>query len=63
MKNFEDPKKAKTLDWIVDCLVREDFSHKHLEALAHIVGLFNDCKESETEIFYFAHHIYKKYVG
>ncbi len=63
MKNFEDPKKAKTLEWINYYLVEEGFPHEHLEALAHIVGLFNDCEESEKEIFDFAHYVYKKYAA
>ena len=63
MQTFEDPEKAKQLEWMVHCLTKEDFSLKHLVALTHIVGLFNDCKESETEIFEFADKLYKKYAG
>ena len=31
-------------------------------AISIIVGLFNDCEESEAEIFEFAEYLYKRYV-
>lgn len=61
MQNFKNQEKAKRLEWIVDYLVEENFSLQHLDAIVHIVGLFNDCKESEAEIFKFAKELYEKY--
>jgi len=58
---FQDPKKQKRLKWIVNYLVEEDFPYEHLDAIIKIVGLFNDCEESETEIFEFVSELYKKY--
>lgn len=58
---FEDPQKAKVLRWIISYLAEETFSIKHLNAIAQIIGQFNDCKEAETEIFEFSEQIYKKY--
>lgn len=47
--------------WIIRYLLEEDFSAGHLDALATIVGLFNDCQESEKEIFEFADRLHHKY--
>lgn len=53
--------KQKLLDWIKNYLVEEDFPAEYLNALTKIIVLFNDCKESEREIFEFAEKLYKKY--
>lgn len=63
LQNFKDQAKANKLKWIVDYLVEENFSLEHLDAIMHIVGLFNDCKESEIEIFEFEKKLYQKYAG
>ena len=55
--------RERQLAWMVRYITEEDFPKKHIEALCHIVGLFNDCKESEEEIFNFAHHLFEKYAG
>lgn len=61
--NFINHDKAEQLGWIVHYLVQEDFPLVHLKALTKIVGLFNDCRESEAEIFEFAINLYQKYAG
>ena len=53
--------KNPEIFWIVKYLISEDFPKKHLDALCKIVGLFNDCEESEKEIFEFVGKLYKKY--
>lgn len=63
MQTFKNQEKAKRLEWIVSYLVEEDFPLEHLDAIIHIIGLFNDCKESEAEIFEFEKELYAKYVG
>ena len=63
LKNFQDPEKQEKLEWIVNYLVEENFPPEHLNAISKIVGLFNDCEDSETEIFKFVDRLYKKYVG
>lgn len=63
MKSFGDTERNKTLEWIINCLIEEDFKKEHLTALSHIVGLFNDCRESEAEIFEFANKLYQKYAA
>lgn len=60
-KKFTDQDKQKHLDWMINYLVEEDFSEQHLAALDHIVGLFNECEESEKEVFDFAYNLHKKY--
>ncbi len=49
--------------WISEQLKSGDFTKKHLDAMAHIVGLFNDCPESEKEVLDFAYQLFKKYSG
>ena len=54
--------------WVVpaeelDYLVKQDFSAKHLRALQYIVGLFDNCEESEKEIFEFVDRLYEKYAS
>ena len=58
---FENPQKAKALKWIVSYLAEETFPIEQLNAIAQIIGQFNDCKEAETEIFEFSKKIYEKY--
>lgn len=55
--------KARKIYWIANYLVSENFPLEHLTALEHITGLFNDCKESEIEIFEFSKALYEKYAG
>lgn len=55
--------RDRRLIWIIRYVIEENFSIKHLDAIASIVGLFNDCKESEREIFEFANRIHEKYAG
>jgi hypothetical protein len=57
----DDKSKDCQIRWMVDYITEESFSAKHLEALCWIVGLFNECKESEKEIFDFAQRLYDKY--
>lgn len=61
--NFTNRDKAGQLGWIVHYLVQEDFPLVHLKALAKIISLFNECRESEAEIFQFAVNLYQKYAG
>lgn len=49
------------LGWINYYIVSEDFGTKQLAALVTIVGLINNCQESEDEILEFADKIRKKY--
>ncbi len=49
------------LGWIIEYIIKENFGERHLTALMHIIGLFNDCAEAEAEIFAFADALYKKY--
>jgi len=58
---FQDPEKQKRLEWIVNYLVEENFLPEHLDAIIKIIGLFNDCEESETEIFEFVDKLETKY--
>ena len=53
--------KNPEIFWIVKYLISEGFPKEHLNALCKIVGLFNDCEESEREIFEFTDQLYKKY--
>lgn len=53
--------QAKQLAWMVNCIAREGFGEKYLDALVKIVGLFNDCEDSEREIFEFADKFYERY--
>jgi hypothetical protein len=55
--------RYQRIGWIVNYLVDERFSPKHLDALAHIIGLFNDCEDAEHEVFEFAEKLYQKYAG
>jgi len=57
VERFVSPQLA----WIISYIEEEGFPKEHLEALCHIVGLFNECEESEKEIFDFAHYLRKKY--
>ena len=57
VERFVSPQLA----WIISYIEEEGFPREHLEALCHIVGLFNECEESEKEIFDFAHYLRKKY--
>jgi len=41
----------------------EGFSERHVKVLVKIVGLFNDCEDSEREVFEFVDRLYDKYVG
>lgn len=59
--NFTDRDRARILHWIVDYLVQDDFPLTYLNALMKIVSLFNECEESEAEIFEFAAQLYHKY--
>ena len=61
MKEFKDKEKNEYLEWIVNYIVEENFPKEHLIAIRHIVGLFNDCKESEREIFDFSKKLCAKY--
>ena len=63
MQEFTDKDKNEQLQWIVNYLVDEDFSHKHLATIKNIVGLFNYCTESEKEIYDFEKKIYDKYIA
>jgi len=49
------------LAWMINYIEEERFPKECLEALCIIVGLFNECKESEKEIFDFAYHLRKRY--
>ena len=60
-KSFKDPEKQKLLMWIENYVIEEDFPWEYLDALHKIVGLFNDCTESEDEIFEFAKNLFQKY--
>lgn len=51
------------LDWLNRYVVNEDYSHEHLDAIMHIVGLFNDCEDAEQEVFEFAEKLYKRYAA
>jgi len=51
------------LSWIQMYVKEEGFSERHFQAIEHIVGLFNDCQESEEEIFGFADELFQKYAG
>jgi len=62
-KKFQDQRRQRKLIWIINYLVEEDFPSEHLDAISHIIGLFNEDKESERRIFEFANKLYKKYVG
>lgn len=53
--------EEQIIKWIINYVIEENFSEKHLIALMHITGLFNDCAESEAEIFAFAEALYEKY--
>lgn len=55
--------QSKKVRWLVNYLIEENFPRRHLGALCHIVGLFNDCEESESEIFEFAKRLYMKYAA
>jgi hypothetical protein len=61
MKNFDNPQKAKLVEWIVNYLVEENFPYEHLEAISEIIGLFNYCKESEKEVFEFSKKLSAEY--
>lgn len=52
---------AEKLAWILDFVIEEGFSADHLDAICHIIGLFNDCEESEKAIFAFSECLYEKY--
>ena len=60
-KQFEDQEKQKVLMWIENYLLEEDFPLEHLDALSKIVALFNDCEESESDIFDFVINLFQKY--
>ena len=51
----------RKLLWIVNYVVVESFGEKHLDALVGIVGLFNDCGESERAILEFVERLFQKY--
>lgn len=59
--NFTDRDRARMLHWIVYYLVQDDFPLTYLNALVKIICLFNECEESEAEIFDFAARLYHKY--
>ena len=58
-----EEKIAPRLEWLTHYVTEEDFPVEHLDALCHIVGLFNDCKEAEAEVFAFAAKLWAKYAG
>jgi len=51
------------INWMVRYMLDEGFKETHLDAIQHIVGLMNDCEESESEILAFASKLRKKYAG
>ena len=62
-KTFDDPEEQKLVDWMVMYLIEESFSKRHLNALVKIIGLFNECEESETEIFEFSQKLFERYAA
>ena len=58
-----DANITTTLDWIVNYLVEERFPQRHLEAIARLVGLFNNDRQTEHAIFEFINTLNQKYVG
>jgi hypothetical protein len=59
----DDESVNRQIKWMINYLIEEGFSGRHLEALCWIVGLFNECEESEREIFEFAAQLYNKYAA
>ena len=53
----------KRINWMVRYMLDEGFGEKHLESLQHIVGLMNDCEDSEAEILAFAKSLRDKYAS
>lgn len=51
----------KKINWMVRYMLNDGFEDKHLDALCYIIGLMNDCKESEAEIMTFAHQLRERY--
>ena len=62
---FEDATNTdnKRINWMVRYMLDEGFADKHIEAVCYIVGLMNDCEDSETEILNFAYQLRKKYAS
>ncbi len=54
---------SKQLEWINKYITEEQLPKEHMEALCYIVGLFNDCEESEKAIFDFAHDLHRQYAS
>ncbi len=61
MEETEIP--SKLIVKMVIYLIDENFPVRHLQVLAKIIGLFNDCAEAEQEIFDFAQKLFDKYAG
>ncbi len=51
--------KRELIGWINEYIISEQFPLEHLEALKHIICMFNDSEESEKKIFKFADEIMK----
>lgn len=51
---FPDANRQIVLEWMNKYLVDEDFSTKHLDAIAKIISFFNENEQTESSIFGFA---------
>lgn len=51
---FKDNNRQLVLEWINKYLVDEDFSIKHIDAIAKIISFFNENEQTESSIFGFA---------
>lgn len=58
----EDVDALPDIAWMTNYMLEEEFPIEHAIALSRIVGLVNECEDSEKDILEFSANLYRKYV-